>query len=388
MFSAVSDDGRFVAFYSQASNLISGDTNDEGDIFLHDWQTGQTSLVSVSSEGVQGNGNSSSLSISADGRYIAFGSAASNLVSGDTNNAWDVFVHDQQTGETVRVSIASDGTEANGGSGGWTTISANGRFIAFGSTANNLIDGGTNNYNHIFVHDRETGVTTIVSVASHGAQGNGDSESPSVSDDGRYVTFFSYANNLVDGDTNGHVDIFVHDRQTGQTNRVSVSSEGTEANGHSLYPIISGNGRYVTFTSEANNLVNDDTNGFQDIFVHDLQTGQTSRVSVTSDGAESNQSSFHPFISGNGRYVVFTSLASNLISGDTNSTGDIFVHDRLSGQNSRVSVSSDGVEGNEWSGHPFISWNGRYVTFTSGASNLVIGDTNNTLDVFAHDRGE
>jgi Tol biopolymer transport system component len=339
-------------------------------------------LVSVASDGTQGNSHSGSPSISADGRYVAFASYASNLVPGDTNGVMDVFVHDRLTGQTTRVSVASDGTQGNGESR-YPSISADGRYVAFMSYASNLVPGDTNGKADVFVHDRLTGQTTRVSVASDGTQGNGDSWGwPSISADGRYVAFESSASNLVPGDTNGRADIFVHDRLTGQTTRVSVASDGTQGNNSSVWPSISADGRYVAFMSYASNLVPGDTNGALDIFVHDRLTGQTTRVSVASDGTQGNGYSWDSSISADGRYVAFESWASNLVPGDTNGKQDIFVHDRLTGQTTRVSVASDGTEGNNNSGWPSISADGRYVAFHSDASNLVPGDTNGRADVF------
>jgi Tol biopolymer transport system component len=378
---SISADGRYVAFQSYASNLVPGDTNGVLDVFVHDRLTGQTTRVSVASDGTQGNGDSGCPSISADGRYVAFASLASNLVPGDTNGTWDVFVHDRLTGQTTRVSVASDGAQGNSGS--WCpSISADGRYVAFQSYASNLVPGDTNGVLDVFVHDRLTGQTTRVSVASDGAQGNGDSECPSISADGRYVAFQSYASNLVPGDTNLVRDIFVHDRLTGQTTRVSVASDGTQGNDHSRFPSISADGRYVAFASLASNLVPGDTNGKQDIFVHDRLTGQTTRVSVASGGAQGNGDSEFPSISADGRYVAFQSYASNLVPGDTNLVPDIFVHDRLTGQTTRVSVASDGTQGDSYSFGSSISADGRYVAFASYASNLVPGDANGDIDVF------
>jgi Tol biopolymer transport system component len=385
---SISADGRYVAFESVSGNLVNGDTNGENDVFVHDRQTGQTTRVSVASDGTQGNDGSNSISISADGRYVAFRSHASNLVSGDTNGTGDVFVHDRQTGQTTRVSVASDGTQGNGLSSynSSPSISADGRYVAFNSEASNLVSGDTNGTTDVFLHDRQTGQTTRVSVASDGTQGNSPAYRPSISADGRYVAFESYASNLVSGDTNSTWDVFVHVQQTGQTLRVSVASDGTQGSGLSFYPSFSADGRYVAFISEASNLVSGDTNGTRDIFVHG-QTGQTTRVSVASEGAEGNGVSEVPSISADGRYVAFVSNASNLVSGDTNSIWDVFVHDRQTGQTIRVSVASDGTQGNGSSILPSISADGRYVAFESDASNLVSGDTNGYTDVFVHDWG-
>jgi len=398
-YPTISADGRYVAFASIASNLVSGDTNNFcwngsggydancSDIFVHDRQTGSTARVSLASDGSQGNESSGGPSISADGRYVAFSSTASNLVSGDTNGDVDIFVHDRQTGVTKRVSLASDGSQGNSGSFAPSTISADGRYVAFYSGASNLVSGDTNGYSDVFVHDRQTGSTARVSLASDGSQGNDGSWSPSISADGRYVAFVSNASNLVSGDTNENWEVFVHDRQTGSTQRVSVASDGSQGNSVSEFPSISAYGRYVVFVSNASNLVSGDTNENWDVFVHDRQTDSTERVSVASDGSQGNNICYSPpTISADGRYVAFSSVASNLVSGDTNSTDDIFVRDRQNGSTERVSVASDGSQGNYWSSSPFISADGRYVAFYSDASNLVSGDTNETWDVFVHDR--
>jgi Tol biopolymer transport system component len=354
---SISADGRYVAFYSPASNLVSGDTNGSVDIFVRDRQTGTTELVSVSSSGVQGNGSSYSPSISADGRYVAFYSLASNLVTADTNLYEDVFVRDRQAGTTERVSVSSAGAQGNSSS--YTpSISADGRYVAFRSYATNLVSGNVNGYSDIFVRDRQTGTTTRVSVANAGYEGNNDSSSPSISADGRYVAFASLASNLVSGagDTNGVEDIFVRDRQTGTTERVSVSSAGTQGNGASSSPSISADGRYVAFYSLASNLVSGDTNGTFDIFVRDRQTGTTELVSVSSSGVQGNSASSSPSISADGRYVAFYSPASNLVSGDTNGSADIFVRAEL-GPTPDPWSSLGGGLGGQW-GIPFLSASG------------------------------
>ena len=384
---SASANGRYVAFQSLSDNLVSADTNYCKDVFVHDCETGQTTRVSVASDGTQGNDDSEFPSISADGRYVAFASAASNLVSGDTNGTWDVFVHDRETGQTTRVSVASDGTQGKDLSYYFPSISADGRYVAFVSWASNLVSGDTNGTPDVFVHDRETGQTTRVSVASDGAQGNREScTHPSISADGRYVAFDSLASNLVSSDTNGDWDVFVHDRETGQTTRVSIASNGTQGNGYSLWPFISADGRDVVFQSSASNLVTGDTNDCDDVFVHDCETEQTTRVSVASDGMQGDGSSSFSPISADGRCVTFMSRASNLVSSDTNGDWDVFVHDRETGQTTRVSIASNGTQGNGMSRNPSISADGRYVAFGSEASNLVSSDTNGCRDVFVHDR--
>jgi Tol biopolymer transport system component len=340
--------------------------------------------VSLATDGTQGDSDSSgndSPSISADGRYVAFDSLSSNLVPGDTNGFSDVFVRDRQTNTTTRVSLATDGTQGDSYSDN-PSISADGRYIAFRSNASNLVPGDTNGTEDIFVRDRQTNTTTRVSVASDGTQGNDFSDNPSISADGRYVAFESYASNLVPGDTNATYDIFVRDRQTNTTTRVSVASDGTQGNNGSSYPSISADGRYVAFASIAGNLVPGDTNGLYDIFVRDRQTNTTTRVSVATDGTQGNDYSLNPHISADGRYIAFESAASNLVPGDTNGTNDIFVRDRQTNTTTRVNVASDGTQGNGYSAFSSISADGRYVAFASYANNLVPGDTNGAYDVF------
>src|SRR5438445_496038 len=216
-----------------------------------------TVRVSVASDGTEGNDVSLGSALSADGRFVAFDSAATDLVAGDTNGVSDVFVHDRQTGTTERVSVASDGTQGNDASF-YSALSADGRFVAFDSDATNLVAGDTNGTTDVFVHDRQTGTTERVSVASGGGtQGNGKSGGffafPALSADGRFVAFQSDAPNLVAGDTNGTTDVFVHDRQTGTTERVSVASGGSQGNGCSAGPVLSADGRFVAFHRPATN---------------------------------------------------------------------------------------------------------------------------------------
>jgi hypothetical protein len=369
---SISADGRYVAFDSYARNLVAGDTNGEKDVFVHDRQTGETSRISVTSDGAQANEMSAGLSISADGRYVAFNSYASNLVAGDTNEMWDTFVHDRQTGETTRISLASDGSQANANSY-LASISADGHYVVFESDASNLVAGDTNGKNDIFVHDRQTGETSRVSLASDGTQANSGSFAASISANGRYVAFESRASNLVVGDTNEAEDIFVHDHQTGETNRVSLASDGTQTNSSSFNASISADGRYVAFESWAGNLVAGETNGLN-IFVHDRQTGETSHVSLASSSNPLNSNSSTPVISADGRYVTFCSWESSLVPGDTNRYGDIFVHDILTGITIRIPGSPPGFQPNELSRAPLISADGRAISFSSYASNLVAND--------------
>jgi Tol biopolymer transport system component len=380
---SISGDGRYVAFGSSATNLVADDTNGFTDVFVRDHQTGDTERVSVGSTGGQADGFGHTPSISDDGHFIAYMSEATNLVAGDTNGTSDVFVHDRTTGATARVSVDSAGTQANGGGSGEASISDDGRYVAFLSFATNLVTGDDNAHGDVFVHDRTTGATERVSVDSTGTQANDLSGDPSISDDGRYIAYMSEATNLVAGDTNTNSDVFVHDRRTGRTERVSVDSTGTQGGQVSVGASISGDARYVAFYSFATNLVAGDTNAVADVFVHDRRTRLTERVSVDSAGTQANDVSATPSFSGDGRYVAFDSLATNLVAGDTNGAFDVFVHDRTNGVTQRASLNFGyGQADRQSRSRRSISDDGRYVAFFSEATNLNQNDTNGVSDVF------
>jgi len=395
----ISADGRYVLLNSLARNLVPGDTNDASDVFVRDRASGVTTRISVSTGGRQANGSSGSAAMSANGRYIVFESAASNLVEGDTNHASDVFLHDQASGVTTRVSLSRTGGQANGSSG-FPAISADGRYVAFSSLAPNLVRGDTNRMSDVFVRDLATGKTTRVSVNSRGRQarcntGACESTEPVLSVHGRYVAFQSSATNLVPRDTNRLGDVFVRDRATGKTTRVSVDSRGRQGGGDrtnngSNAPAISAKGRYVVFHSNDSNLVRGDTNGVFDIFVHDRRTGRTTRVSVSTSGAQADQESLGAAsISADGRYVAFTSLASNLVAGDANEITDVFLRDLATGQTTLASLGQSGNQGDDASSAYGVAFsaNDRYLAFSSWAANLVAGDTNIVPDAFVRDFG-
>jgi Ca2+-binding RTX toxin-like protein len=381
---SISADGRFVAFISSASNIVPGDTNSRSDIFVRDRLTNTTTRVSVDSAGNQGNNGSNLFntpSISADGRFVAFDSFASNLVPGDTNGNTDIFVRDTLTNTTTRVSLDSAGNQANSGSD-LASISADGRFVAFTSSASNIVPGDTNSNTDIFVRDTLTNTTTrAVDITGNPAFGSSFSYRLSISADGRFVAFTSSASNIVPGDTNNRDDIFVRDTLTNTTTRVSVDSAGNQGDRVSASPSMSADGRFVAFSSNSFNIVPDIN--IYDIFVRDTLTNTTTRVSVNSAGDPGNRDSRNPPISADGRFVAFNSDASNLVLGDTNSKGDIFVRDTLTNTTTRVSVDSAGILGE--SGIPSISADGPFVAFHSISSNIVPGQTNTTRQIFVAD---
>jgi Tol biopolymer transport system component len=383
---AISANGRFVAFASTASNLVPGDSNNREDVFVRDRQTGTTERVSVRTGGGQSNNPSSMPTLSADGRFVAFASAATNLVPGDTNNGDDVFVHDRRTGTTERVSVRTGGSQGNGSSAFFfpPALSANGRFVVFDSFASNLVAGDSNLSEDVFVHDRQTGTTERVSVGSDGTQGAGNQ--PAISAGGRFVAFQSEADSLVAGDTNEALDVFVRDRRTGRTERVSVGPSGIQANGHSEQTALSADGRFVQFVSEATNLVPGDSNRAEDVFVHDRRTGITERISLGPGGVQANGfSGGPPTASSTGRFVAFNSIANNLVPGGTSGI-DLFVRDRRTRRTELVSVGPGGTEANGDCHDPALSADGRFVAFSSFATNLAPDDTDTAADVFVRDR--
>ncbi|HEV2748182.1 MAG TPA: Ig-like domain-containing protein [Allosphingosinicella sp.] len=325
---SISDNGRLVAFASNAQTLVPTDGNgDIQDIFLKNLATGAVTLLSVGASGVAANAESFGPALSGDGRIVAFISAASNLVANDTNGDRDVFVKNLDTGSLTRVSTTSSGGQANAETSSLLSLSTNGRFVAFDSLASNLVAGDTNRISDIFVKDLATGAITRVSVSESGGQANGEfgSGRPSLSGDGRFIVFHSDASNLVAGDPNGVSDIFVKNIATGEISLVSRSASDVQGNNHSFDPVISADGRYVSFNSDASNLVANDTNGITDVFVKDLVTGAIRLVSNGAPGTQANGASFLSTMSPDGRSVAFVSNADNFVLGDENEASDIYV---------------------------------------------------------------
>jgi Tol biopolymer transport system component len=388
---SITADGRYVAFSSQADNLVAGDGNGSLDIFVRDLVAGTTTLVSATPSGTVGGSGCFSCAIAAGGRYVAFDSYAEDLVPSDTNEAGDVFLRDLDTGITTCVSVNASGvpsarsTEYVLGLSGSPSISSNGRYVAFSSASPDLDPNDTNDSFDVFVRDVVAGTTVRADLGPGGVQGN-DSYNvrPSLSGDGRYVAFESMSTNMVAHDTNEMTDIFVRDLQAGVTTRVSVGPAGVQSNGWSLAPSISADGRFVAFDSDASNLVTGDTNKHADVFVRDRQTGTTSRVSVDTFGAQADGDSYSASISADGRYVAYRSDAPDLVAGDTNGVSDIFVRDRLMGTTVRMSVDASGTQGNGPSESAALAPSGLSLAFQSAATNLVPNDTNGVADVFVN----
>ena len=383
----ISADGRFVAFDSDSPALVAGDTNRVRDIFVYDRATGTTERVSVAGDGSEADGQSQRPTLSADGRYIAFWSEATNLVPDDDNDVADVFVADRVDDIVVRVSVGPGGDEANGESVR-PVISGDGLTVTYESAARNLVGKDllgrsldTNQSRDVFVYDMATQETTRVSVGSDGSQGTGDSLRPSISADGRLVAFQSEAA-FDSSDTNQARDVYLHDRQSGATTRVSVSDTEAEGDGGSFSPSLSADGRTVAFWSNASNLVGGDENGKSDVFVRDREEATTERVSVSSDGGEADDDSSDPSLSPDGRHVAFWSAATTLVPADSNAVRDVFLHDRSSAETVRVSVASSGAQADADCYAPNVAGGGGLVAFDSEATTLVAGDTNPGSDIF------
>jgi Tol biopolymer transport system component len=381
-FQAVTAHGRYVAWESNADNLVAGDTNRDFDLLLRDRVAGTTELVNVSSTGEQGNGGGFTPAISANARFVAFASISTNLTGNDTNNTTDIFLRDRRHGTTKRVSVKNGGGQITRG-GFDPSITSDGRYIGFTSTGSNIVSGDTNGAQDVFLRDRVGRTTVRVDLKPDGQQIPGGAALGYVSSNGRYVLFTSWAV-VTPGDTNGKQDLFLRDLVANTTELISVARTGGPADEYtSITEAISGDGRYVAFTSYASNLVVGDTNGAPDVFVRDRQTGTTKRVSLSNDGAQvSAGDGGRDGISADGRYVVFATDDGTVVAGDTNDAIDVFVRDLTAETTTRVSVDSAGGQANDRSYSSTISADGAHVLFVSYATDLVSGDTNGMNDVF------
>lgn len=366
----ISADGRFVAFDSEATNLVAADANNASDIFLRDLLLGTTSLISLTSTGTQVDGGSGNPSISGDGHFVAFESDSTNLTgTADTNGFTDIYVKDTQTGTVARASLTFTSGEPNSDST-WPSISGDGRYVVFDSDADNLVPNDSNGAGDIFVRDMQTGTTLGVSVS-----GNAGGFDCSISLDGRFVVFNSSSTNLVPDDTNGVMDVFVYSVQTGQIMRASINSSGVQGDHSSMEPSISGDGRYVTFSSSSNNFTTLDTYGYSHLYVRDMQMGTTTLASYK-DGYVMVGESDSSEISANGRYIVF----SFDDKGDGMPDRWLYIHDREANITKMVVSRTSDYFGS--AALPSISADGRLITFVSSANSFVADDTNGVRDVF------
>lgn len=382
---SVSADGRFVAFKSFAKNLSPADTQNFSDVYLKDMQTGSLKLVSSNSNGIVGDYFSSSPMISSNGRYVVFASGAGNLADNDFNSSTDIFVKDIQTGSVSRVSSAQS---LYVGSDSVPSITAAGNFVAFG-TAESLVAidrRGNDTYRRNMLTGSYAIATQIDPLATN-ATGNGDSYIGSLSGDGSVVAFDTFATNLGSKAVGieGQVYARIQGVATGQL--ISENAMGIPAIGNSRNPSVSGNGVWISFESNAYNLISNDNNGQYDIYVKNRNTGSIERVSTTNDGAESSGYSFDSSISGDGRFVAFISTATEFDSADQNGTQDVYVKDRMTNRIVRASANATGASADSFSQSPKMSSSGQFVTFSSAATNLVAGDDNNQGDIFVKNLG-
>lgn len=424
----ISGDGRSVLFRSEATNLVVNDSNQRSDLFVFDRFSGVVQRVDVGQDGFQAEFGAAFGSISDDGRFVAFSTVSRGLVDQDDNLFTDIFVRDRVAETTRRVIVTSAGVEGDGHSI-HPAISADGAVVTFFLMNTLNYSGGS-----LVLHRLADGIsvrivqpigwivdaipvaggaevlycqqgdlkrfdTTIGDeigllrpVSQLSLSGNGSSRQSSVSADARYVAFESYATNLVDLDDNASVgDIFVLDRVTGRMGIASLGADGLQGADSSFEPAISADGRYVAFSS-ANDLTDGDAGGIQDVFIRDREAGATELISIAFDGLPSDGNSSCPSISADGRYVLFMSEAGNLVVDDLNGVADIFLRDRLEGTTRRISIASDGSEGNgpsslQAQGHG-LSADGRRGVFVSDATNLVTDDHQGTSGVFMHDVGD
>lgn len=385
---ALNADGRFVVFTSDAEDLVANPTTAFENVYVRDMQTGVTTLVSVNQSGTDGgNGNSrhpwGEEAISANGRFVVFESLATNLGFVDANGVRDIYRRDLQTATTTLISINAAGTSSGNSDSMMAAMTPDGRYVVFESRASNLGAIDANGVRDVYLRDAQTGTTILVSVNGSGVAGNGESHSPSITADGRYVGFVTEASDLGPMDTNGVADVYLRDLQTGTTTLITVNANGTDSGDggaigdHEHAPRISAGGRFVAFVTNASDLGSTDTNGVPDVYVRDRQTATTTLISVNFSGTDSGAlDSYNVRITPDGRFIAFESFADDLVPNDANNFSDVFVHDLVTGTLTLVSVNLAGdASGDSFSNAPRISDDGRVVTFRSGAFDLVPNDT-------------
>jgi Tol biopolymer transport system component len=390
---AVTPDGRYVAFISASVNLTGVPTNGKSQVYRRDRVTGNTIIVSVNDAGDAADSHCNAPSISADGTKIVFHSEAGNLVSDDTNFLSDIFLRDTALSQTTRVSVDNSSVEVNGESFN-PVISADGKFVAFDSDAGGLVSFPTTG-RHVFRRDLTTGKNRLVAITSGGGEEGGTSHSPSISADGRYVAFVSTADDLTGPPAvSGSEQVYRRDMTLTVNAIVPISVSTDPVNvapdNASTSPSISADGLVVAFVSLATNLVPDDFTSFADVFVRNLRdplNPTTTLVTRNSSGNQADQESTGPVLSGDGRFVAYVSGANNLAPGVSGFVTQIYWHDLMSGSTQIVSVATGREIGNAESGvvsgrPPAVSYDGRFVSFDSRAFNLIPFDVNGVADVF------
>jgi hypothetical protein len=387
-FPSISSDGRYVAFFSAATDLVTGDTNGQYDVFVRDLSAGTTVRASLASDSSQANDWSGQPSISADGMSVAFMSGATNLVAGGGSGFGDIYVRNMQAGTTVLASLAYDGTLPNTASLN-PSISGDGRYVAFETSATNMVAGGGNGMSQIYVRDLLAGETTQVSVANDGSSANGTCITTTISAGGRFVTFFSIASNLVPGATASGPQLFLFDRQSRAVELVSGTPDGSAPNGQALggsgnyagRASLSPDGNFVAFFSAASNLVPGDNDWDLDAFLRDRAQGTTVLASRSNDGTPFGSGISGLSVSADGRFVAFPPGGGSI--GWSALGGQIGVRDLTTMRTVIYSVGPGNTLASGFSGSTALSGDGRILAFMSNASNLVAGDTNGQQDVFS-----
>lgn len=370
----MSNDGQLFAFQSTGwANLIPEDTNGSADIYVIDRTTLTPRLVTYVAAGIVGNNHSYATygGITGNGSFVMFDTSATNLGSTDTNTRVDTYVAGLDAHTLTRVSLSTAGDEPNADTQGMG-VSEDGRYALFTSTATNLVVGDANARRDLFLRDTLLNTTTLVTVSSAGVQASGDTFTGAISGDGRYIAFGTNATNLVAGDTNSNYDVFVRDTMFGTTTRVSLTPAGLQSTGGSSAPDISPDGRYVAFTVTGSDMFPGDTNGANDVVLRDLMLGTNTRVTRTTTAAEPNGNSLDPTISNDGQRVAYHSAATNVVPGDTNGVADVFVYDVASDMTARVSLGNSGTQPNTASYSTSISGNGEYVGFTTSSQFIFV----------------
>lgn len=371
---ACSADGRYVAFASSAGNIIEGDTNGRYDIFFRDMESQETTLVNVTTDGgFAAQGATNSVQITPDGRYVLFTSDASNLVPGDTNGYGDVFVRDMVSQETTRVNIAVDGTQANYYPNGDGSISDDGRYVVFGSSASSLFPGDVNGRQDCIVKDMQTGAVTNISYAHDGGLGNGHSFYPIISGDGTKVAFVSYATNMVPGDVRTEANLFIRDLGTGSIERVDATTAGGESATEVdiNYCDLDYTGRRVVFGSRQTDIVDVPVGVLSQVYLRDTESDETTVVARTVDANVSNGQCYAPTITSDGRWVSFVGAATNLVADDTNGTYDVFLRDMDSDTIERLNYNENDEQLNGGTYEQRLSDDATTIIFNSWATNIV-----------------
>lgn len=380
----LSGNGAWVVFTSGATNLVVASLSGQREVFSYLLATQQIRHVSAALSGGQADGDSTANGVSADGRWILLTSQASDLSqAGDQNNTTDVFVYDQSEGEMRLVSMSPQGVAANGSSFG-RDISPDGRYVVYSSEASDLTDEDTNEAWDVFVWDRESGLSERISMGPGDQQRNVQpGVHAHISDDGRYVSYHSLSDQLTPASENGVFDIFVTDRERSSTTLLSSTFTGALVDGNAFVLGMSGDGRYLSSYASASNWVEGDTNGLQDVFLIDRTAGTTKRINLGPDGQQADSESSSAVLSSDGRFLSFASAATNLVEGDDNQMDDSFVYDQVADQIRAMSRSATGEFGSGPSQAAQFSSSGTCYVFASKASNLSLNSsTDEVVDLF------